>query len=426
MPSGEDRRRWFRYLVCLAWAWVVIPRAAQSLGAPKSRSYISGVLTYTPLAKTSHTLLTLALFALCLTILVLSARDLQRAHVGILILVLLPWVYQVVRDEYAGQPLHKTTFVYPLVVLAVWALRPRIEDLSVLGYLTGIMALLGMVLGVLLPSAGIYHQNPVSILLEEKQIVPGGILVGVLTSGNNLGQFLIMGFPSIALIKSRVWRSVLGAACVYAIVWAACRSAMGGLVAVIVVALLLRAVPPAARGFVGAAAVASSLAAVVALPVLTENPLAFTNRGFIWQHSLAAWHQDPLFGLGSNWYSLIGSTSQTLGGSVFHGHNQYVHALVIGGVVLAVLLGLVVLLAMRAAARLAKSGSNFGVLYLVAFMAACLLEVSFELVDRDFLLPVMVVPLASILFARQSAPITPATAPAVKPPALAARQKTSS
>jgi hypothetical protein len=54
--------------------------------------------------------------------------------------------------------------------------------------------------------------------------------------------------------------------------------------------------------------------------------------------------------------------------------------------------------AVAASARLAAQGSNFGFLYLVTFLGACVFEVSFAIVDREFLFPVLVVPLAAIMF----------------------------
>ena len=141
-----------------------------------------------------------------------------------------------------------------------------------------------------------------------------------------------------------------------------------------------------------------AFAAGCILPLITHNPAAFTNRGYIWQASHAAWAQDPLFGNGSNWFSVIGSSSASLGPTWFHAHNQFLQLLVTGGVVLAVLAGVLIVTAMTGAARLAARGHLVGVSWLAALAGTCVFEVSLVIVDNSLLFPVAVLPLLFILF----------------------------
>ena len=72
--------------------------------------------------------------------------------------------------------------------------------------------------------------------------------------------------------------------------------------------------------------------------------------------------------------------------------------LVTGGVVLAVLVGVLIVAAMTGAARLAVRGHLFGVSYLAALAGACVFEVSLVIVDNSLVFPVVVLPLLFILF----------------------------
>ena len=108
--------------------------------------------------------------------------------------------------------------------------------------------------------------------------------------------------------------------------------------------------------------------------------------------------QHPLFGNGSDWFSVIGSSSASLGPTWFHAHNQFLQLLVTGGVVLAVLVGVLIVAAMTGAARLAVRGHLFGVSYLAALAGTCVFEVSLAIVDNSLLFPVAVLPLLFILF----------------------------
>ena len=134
------------------------------------------------------------------------------------------------------------------------------------------------------------------------------------------------------------------------------------------------------------------------VPLVTTDPAAFTNRGYIWQASHAAWAQHPFVGNGSDWFSIVGSSSASLGPTVFHAHNQFLQLLVTGGVVLALLVGLLVATAVGAAGRLAARGHLVGAGYLAAFAGTCLLEVSLVIVDNSLVFPVAVLPLLFILF----------------------------
>jgi O-antigen ligase len=127
------------------------------------------------------------------------------------------------------------------------------------------------------------------------------------------------------------------------------------------------------------------------------NPYKFTNRGLIWAASLDWWQRSPFTGLGSTWYARVGSTSDRLAGSVFNGHNQLVHLLVTGGILLAVLVALQVVVAAVRSGEIAASGSLAAVGYLGTLAGACVLEKAFAIVDNAPMMTVTVVPLTVLI-----------------------------
>lgn len=397
MESEDARRHWLEAIICTASIYVVGPALIQSLTAPKSQRAIGqDNPPYTALASLVNSLSLVLVLGTCLVAITLSLGRIPTTGRAALGALLIPWVYLVARDEFAGFGLRRRMLLYPLICAAIWLLRPRLAYLQTLGYAVGILALISIAMGFVLPDKGVLHLSVGSDISPDKAIFSSGVLVGPLSNGNTLGQLLVMGVAPVLLIKRRRWRLLMLAATLYASVWAASRSCLLATAILVVVALVLRVVPRRAAASVTAVVLVSMVGVMMALPFVTVNPEAYTNRGYVWQVSRQAWETNPWFGLGADFYSRIASTSETFGGSVFHGHNQYMQALVQGGYVLALTMGMALGVCIVAAVRLAGRGISFGAVYLAGFIGACFLEVSFALVDRAFLVPVMVIPFACI------------------------------
>jgi O-antigen ligase len=386
-------------LITLITCWVIIPRLLQSVLGPKVRASVTvqDASTTVSLATYTQRLLLYMTIAYCLWIIVQASRYSPKGRGFALLVFLLPCLYLWVRDIYLQQRAENTRVIFLLAVIAIWVLRPRLRSLITLGYLVGATVVICLLMGILLPSKGIFHSSQGTVLISDKQIFPIGLLVGVFSQENNLGQFIVMGLPSIFLIPRRKLRWMLVGLSILAVVWSSSRGSLLALGMVAVAALLLKVFKRhrAGAGFLIALA---PIVLVCVLPFVTHDPLAYTTRGYIWQQSLLAWSDDKVFGLGSAWYRIVGTTSAALGATVFHGHNQLVQLLVTGGYVLAFLVGALLLLTLIRAVRLARDVSTFGVLYLVAFAGTCLLEVSLALVDNTLAAPVTIVPLAVIAF----------------------------
>ncbi len=409
--TAEERRRRVGILLgVVGWLWVVVPRIVQSLTAPKLRTEagIQGP-AYTNLTTQVQAFLTLAVIGVCVLAIVEVFRLAPRGGVGRLGVLLLPWVYLVFRDMYVQDRPTTSIYLYPLIAIAMWVLRPPLSSLRWLGYLTGFSALISIAMAVFKPTSAIFYSVVGEQISEDKQILPWGLLEGFFTQPNNLGQLLVIGLPTIFLIRRGLLRTLLAVCTVFALIWTASRSSMYTAIIVLVMALAVRITRRERRNIVGLIGLFGIAAAVCLLPLITTDPEAYTTRGFIWQVSLHAWQQGQFFGLGANWYDQVAATSANLGYTVFHGHNQFVQLLVTGGVVLVVIVVWEFALVSKVAAALARTGESIGVIYLSALFGTCLLEVSLDFVDNGAFLSSVVIPVAVLMFSKPEAtpPQTP-------------------
>lgn len=394
--------RWFstaRLLVLVSWCYVILPRLIQTLSAPKYRTAVSNGITQSHLSLLADRGLGLTLLALCAGIVLRRARNLPSDRGVPLLLLLAPWAAMMSRDVYLGTRPQIETLLYPAVVLAVWTLRPSLADLSLLGWLTGVTALIGMLIGVLAPSRGVLTAASGGLVAPAKEILPLGILVGPFSDGNNFGQFLVLGLPAVALVRNLPARALLSVLVTFAVVWTSSRSSLAAIGLAAVTAAMLGVRHPVTRRTLARLAVVATGAVLVALPLMTSGDGAFTNRGYIWRVSLRAWRDDPWLGHGSRWYSVVGQYVNALPSSAFHGHNQFVQTLVAGGLVYLVLTVGMFSTLVHACGTWALYRVTYPAIYLCVFFVSATLEVSFGVVDRGFLIAVTWLPMAFFAFA---------------------------
>ena len=383
-------------LFLLVGAWAIVPKVLQTLTAAKYRVRVDQAAPPpTLLTSLATDALTVALLGFCLLVVLDALRRNPRRDLLGVTLLLAPWVWVEVHGFTLDASLSASDLVYPAVVVAVWLLRPGLRHLRLLGWLAGAVAVVSLVIGIVLPDQGVFRALDGSVITEEKSLVPFGLLVGVFTHGNTLGQYLLMGLPLIALVRRRAVRNVLLLVSVAALVWSAARSTIAGAVALVVVAIL-SLLPLGRRAVPYRLVLCGAFGLVAALPFLTTASSAFTGRGVIWKDSLAAWREHPWVGLGTDFYTRVAQTSGGLGGTVYHGHNEGVQLLVTGGLVLAVLTGLLVVATIWRATD-GPAGGLVGVAVLLALAGASLLEVSLLFDDNTVFDPVLLLPLATLL-----------------------------
>jgi hypothetical protein len=407
---SDARRRahhmWAVLLVHTVTAWIVLPRVLQSITAPKYRVSVGMPSPpYSTVAALSLTLLTLATLGLCCLILLDTVRDPHESRLLPLLVLLAPWLLLAMRDLFAGSSPRTEALLYPLVVAALWRLRTDLRVVAHLGYAVGVAALLSLLLAATLPSKGIFSTETGALVTDDKTVLPWGILVGFLTHGNSMGLFMVLGLPAVMLVPRRWLRWALAGLVLFAILWSASRSAFIALLCALLAAAATLAVPRAARVWVGALVPLVPFAVMAVLPFVVTEPAALRFRGLIWTVSREAWASSWLVGLGSGWFSDVGSSSQRLAGTVFHAHNQFLQLLVTGGLLLAVAGIALVGTACVRAGQMARAGSAFGAAYLAALAGTGTLDVTFMFVDNLSMFPVVVLPLALILLADLPDPV---------------------
>lgn len=397
--AGPQVRSWDQagLLFVLVAAWAVLPKVLQTLTAAKYRVRVDQAEPpLTPLTSAATTVMTAALLGFCVLVVLDGLRRNPRRDLGGLVLLLAPWAWVEVRGWTLGSGPSASDLVYPAVAVAVWVVRPGLRHLRLLGLLAGLVAVVSVVIGVLLPDQGVFRSVDGSEITAQKAFLPFGVLVGVFTHGNTLGQYLLMGLPLVALVRRPLLRAVLLAVLGFALAWSAARSSLAAAVALVVVVAVLSLLPRDRRSVPARLVLWGAFALVAVLPFVTHATTAFTGRGGIWAASLDAWRRHPWVGLGSDFYTEVAQTSAALGGTVFHGHNELVQLLVTGGVVLAVLVGLLLLAAVRRAAD--QAGRDLtGVAVLLALAGASLLEVSLLFDGNSVFDPVLLLPLATLL-----------------------------
>ena len=398
-PSRRPQVDQIVVLMVITWSAVVLPRFVQSLTAPKHAALVNDAIPYSSTTALLSHLLTVAVIGWCVVVVATRLGDLPTDRRRVLVILLAPWLYLVTRDLYAGVHLHLQDLEYPAIIIAVWVLRPPLRKLVVLGYLAAVLALISVLMGIFLKSKGLYHASSGDLVPLDKKILPWGILVGPLTSENNLGQALVLGLPLIGLARNRMVRLAVILLTAYAIIWTASRSSIAAMAVGGLIALALQVPGRKLRQVIAAVALLAAGLVMIAIPLSTSVGTDFTNRGYIWITSLRAWSQHRVFGLGSQYYSSLAKYEEGLGGQAFHGHNTFVQMVVVGGAVGLVLVAAIAVVSLGSAVRWVGRGVNVPAVLLGTFFVSATLEWSFGFYDRDFLLAVTVLPLAMVLFA---------------------------
>ena len=408
-------------IVTLTWACIIVPSLVQTFTQPKYRVFTGETVEYGTAALVVSLATMMALLGVCGVVILRHLGRLRGDRRGLLVVLLTPWVYQVCRDLYVDMPLRTGGLIYPLVTVALWALRPRLRQLGTVGYLVGLTAVMSFLMGVLLPAKGLLNNTAGDLVTPDKQFLPWGILVGPLSDGNPLAEFLALGVPAMAFVSRRWIRFPLMAITAFCVLWASSRSALMAIGAAALFSLVLTVTPRSARRSVSFSFILAAGSAMVILPAITTDSAAFTNRGYIWTASLQRWKDNPVVGLGSQWYSTSAGYTDNIGSTAFHGHNEVVQLLVLGGVINLLLVGFLFVMMAGNASGWAQRGVRSPAAFMMAFMVSSSLEVSYSLVHRSYLLPVTLLPFAFFAFAQENSAfasdVTPDHAPAAHAPA---------
>lgn len=404
----QDRQSWLRdrwtdALIVAAWSWCCIPKIINSLLSEKKRNIVGAVAEpLNPLAAAADKVLYPALIAVCVLIIIGYLGAVRLASLAWLVVLFAPWIYLVLRDVYVNTDVARGGVGFSLIAGAVIVLEPDVRRLRVLGYLMAVTAAASVLLGALMPAHGIYRNLAGDVVVDDKQLIPSGILVGIFTQGNNLGQFLALGLPMVFLIRRAGVRIAAVAVTLLAIVWSASRGSLFAIGLAGVGYVVLRVCAPAVRRVVAPILILAVTAVICWVPLTTTDLLAYTNRGLIWMESLRAWATSPVVGLGSEYYQRLGGSSGRIAGSVFHGHNQLIQLLVTGGIVLVILTAVLLGVATVRATKDAADGQLLGITFLLLLLGTGLLERTISFVDNVNLLVSAMLPLIFIVAGRRA------------------------
>lgn len=395
-------------IIVLMWCRAVGSPIVLSLTADKSFVPIGEELIQTPAARLTSQLFFLLVVGVSVVVIIFRVNDVTRPGLWRIFAVLAPWLWLLTRDLYSGSPTPDSV-LYVTVVLALAALRPHPRVLIALGALVVFTATIAIGFGFLLPDAGLLRDvEGVVRERSDKAVFPSlGLLQGMFTSENNLGQYLAIGAAAVAILP-RWWRLCGLGIVVFAIVWSSSRSSMLAVAVMLVVGLAVwtiaelgwrRAASAVARIAAGAA-----LFTMCALPFMGWNDEAFTERGLIWNGSLKEWSSRAFVsGLGHDWYERIaGSDLSPLNAAAYQGHNQFVHFLATGGVVLAFLAVGSLLVQTYTITVPEHRYLAIAAMLVPGIAIAGFLEVPLGFVDRSMFWTVTIVPLTVLFFARPS------------------------
>jgi len=359
-------------LLSLAWLRTVVPSLVEMVagGRPAFNAPAAAVPRAADLLGDA---ISLAFVAVAAALAVAGALRRRPDRSRWLAVALGPLVAIAVAGLVNQQPPGLVTLALPLAVVAVWWCPPEPRVLVAIGALGAASAVVSILLAVIRPDLGLIS----GAAAGGKSVLLGGLLAGPFLHSNVLGIGLALSLPFVFCARTRLARAAMLTVVLLAVAWTGARTAQLAVAAVLLVHLLIRYAPRRWRGsaWLLSAPVAAGFALVVAVPLLTRDPDAFTRRGRIWQALLERWADRPLLGWGPDVFDRP-ELAAALGGRFTHGHNVLVHLLVVGGLAAAVLFAVLVALACRQALTLARAGQPVPVLFLVALALVSLLEAS--------------------------------------------------
>lgn len=330
-------------LIVVLWFRAVGSRIVLSLTTDKVYVPVGQDPIWPPAASLTSKLSFLLAVGISLGIILFRINDITRPGLWRIVVLLAPWLWILTRDLYSGTPTPDAV-LYVLVVLALAALRPHPRVLIVVGALVVLTATIALAFGFLLPDAGILHEPDGTVRQSDKSLLPSlGLLQGMFTAENNLGLYLSIGIAAVAMLP-HWWLRMPGlATVVFAIIWTSSRNSMFASTCIVIVGIVVWTL--AEFGWRRAASAVARTATVMAVLTMCALPLsaweeeAFTERGLIWRGALTEWSSRGfIVGLGSHWYEQIAeSDTSPLNSAAFHGHNQFVQFLTVGGPILAFL-----------------------------------------------------------------------------------------
>lgn len=406
--AALSRVPWDAVLVWAVTLGYVVPMFAGSFVVPKGfRPITEEAPSVGPVVERVGLVGAVVVLLACLAVLAIRRGELRRLLSPVLLLVV-AWGVAVLGLLTWDAEVSQRLVLVPAICLAFALVRPGLAAVRALGWATVGLAGTSLVLAVVRPDA-VRYQRPPS-LQDDKFVWAHGILSGPFGSGNNLGLALAVGLPAVMYLGRRWLRTIGVVVVLLALGWTFSRTSWVGALAALGLGVVLILLPRVrstssrldlsrVRRVAAALALSGTGLVALALPVATSSDTAFSNRGGFWQHGLDAWQERPWTGWGSGYYGRLAESEDNIGGFAFHAHNQWLHLLVIGGILLFVPVVAAFVSAAVAAVRMAGEGFAWPATMLTALFVSTMFEVPLGLVDRSMFYPAVLVPLSMVLTA---------------------------
>jgi O-antigen ligase len=308
-----------------------------------------------------------------LTVAVLLAALVQSSKNSVIngwypLILIAPWAVLYLGDiVFRDNGFSFREVAYPLLVLAVYHVRPYASTMCLfLARLAVISACIALAMSITMRAVAfmplLWNSD------NEKAIIGTLILAGPYAHSNQIGTALALALPLIYASYSGLRRNVYMALALVAVLWSASRASIISLL-VFVTILLIFVIVRSLKAQMRFLQVAIALAVIVsvALPLVTDDPLAFTRRGLIWQESLRYWSLSPLTGWGPNILNDKNALTWAIGAYPHTSHNIWVTFATMGGVLALVAVAALFLLIVRRASRMYVKGARGPLLFVLLF-----------------------------------------------------------
>lgn len=256
-----------------------------------------------------------------------------RVRLGDSLVLLLPWV-SLNGAYWVGGGRYLEIVMAPVAILTLLALRPCSSAVyQILRLLVVFTAVGSLVLGLAWPD--LFLSDPGEVLFNEKAFIGTQVLNGLYSHSNQLGINLAIGIPLLMTTGVGRFRWVSVAATLLALAWSSSRTAILAACLVLVLILTLRFCKAlGVRRMLWSTATCVAGAVVVAMPLVAQNPEAFSGRVAIWKTSLEVVGDGNLLaGAGALVFREASDVTLALGAAPNTGHNVFITVLTIGGVV---------------------------------------------------------------------------------------------
>lgn len=331
VPLDRDgkRRRWQLSLVLLSGlAYTSAPSALALFRHGRSDAIegSTGSVQVTGFAASLVTPLMIFFIFVCAVVLVWNlGRIFKRDARPLLFVAAGLVVFFALRYFQAGQML-ASLLILVAFSAAIWSIGLYLEDLTVLGILGVLIALLSMGMSIFTPLA---WQNNV----EKSLLDTSAVLAGPFSQMNVLGMTLVALFPFTGLFRKKSMTLLGGAIMLVAVILSSSRSSgIAFLVGLLCTVLMLVFTTSSMRKLLFTLIAVVTMTVTIWLPFAATDPKIFTNRGAIWMGAVRYFKDSWLFGH-YDVFGFRGRLINEIGSLVSHGHNLAIHYLAMTGIV---------------------------------------------------------------------------------------------